>query len=86
MVSRVNQVLSDSVIVRPGRLTDGPGTGSVDAALALGRRGEITREDTALVIRETLHRPNTIRVAFDVLEGSTPVAVALDALAPAPLE
>jgi uncharacterized protein YbjT (DUF2867 family) len=76
----------DWTIVRPGRLTDGPGTGSVDAALALGRRGEITREDTALVIRETLHRPNTIRVAFDVLEGSTPVAVALDALAPAPLE
>src|SRR5918995_4120118 len=57
----------DWTIVRPGRLTDGPGAGSVDAALALGRSGEITREDTALVIRETLHRPNTIRVAFDVL-------------------
>src|SRR5215211_3964056 len=42
----------DWTIVRPGRLTDGPGTGTVDAALALGRRGDITREDTALVIRE----------------------------------
>jgi nucleoside-diphosphate-sugar epimerase len=76
----------DWTIVRPGRLTDGPGTGSVDAALALGRRGEITREDTALVIREALGRPNTIRVAFDVLEGPTPVGVALDALQPAPVE
>src|SRR3954468_10326698 len=33
----------DWTIVRPGRLTDAPGTGTVDAALALGRRGEITR-------------------------------------------
>ena len=76
----------DWTIVRPGRLTDGPGAGTVDAAPGLGRRGEITREDTALVIREALHRPNTVRVAFDVLEGPTPVGVALDALEPAPVE
>src|SRR5215204_5526797 len=76
----------DWTIVRPGRLTDGPGTGTVDAAVALGRRGEITREDTALVIREALHRPNTVRVAFDLLEGPTPVAAALDALEPVPVE
>ena len=76
----------DWTIVRPGRLTDAPGTGTVDAALALGRRGEITREDTALVIREALHRPNTVRVAFEVLEGPTPVGVALEALEPAPVE
>ena len=37
-------------------------------------------------IREALHRSNTVRVAFDVLEGPTPVAVALDALEPAPVE
>ena len=70
----------DWTIVRPGRLTDAPGTGSVDAARALGRRGEITRDDTALVILEALPRQSTIRVAFDVLEGPTPVAQALDAL------
>src|SRR5215217_8527645 len=55
-------------IVRPGRLTDEPGTGRVDAARALGRRGSITRDDTALVLLEALHEPATIRVAFDVLE------------------
>jgi uncharacterized protein YbjT (DUF2867 family) len=76
----------DWTIVRPGGLTDEPGTGKVDAARALGRRGEITREDTALVIREALHRPNTVRVAFEVLEGPTPVGVALEALEPAPVE
>ena len=70
----------DWTIVRPGRLTDEPGTGTVDAARALGRRGEITRDDTALVIAETLERPNTIHVAFDVLAGPTPVAEALSAL------
>ena len=70
----------DWTIVRPGRLTDAPGTGTVDAARALGRHGEITRDDTALVLAETLERPGLARVAFDVLEGPTPVGAALDAL------
>jgi uncharacterized protein YbjT (DUF2867 family) len=70
----------DWTIVRPGRLTDAPGTGRVDAARALGRRGEITREDTAHTLLEALQAPNTIRVAFDVLEGPTPVREALAAL------
>jgi uncharacterized protein YbjT (DUF2867 family) len=70
----------DWTIVRPGRLTDAPGTGTVDAARALGRSGEITRDDTALVLLEALRQPGTIRVAFDVLEGPTPVAEALRAL------
>ena len=70
----------DWTIVRPGRLTDAPGAGTVDAAPALGRSGEITRDDTALVLLESLQRPNTVRVAFEVLEGPTPVAQALDAL------
>ena len=70
----------DWTIVRPGRLTDAPGTGTVDAARALARRGEITRDDTALVLLEALLQPTTIRVAFDVLEGPTPVAEALRSL------
>src|SRR4051812_1902977 len=70
----------DWTIVRPGRLTDAPGTGRVDAARALGRRGEITREDTALVLLEALHEPRTIGVAFDVLAGDVPVAEALRTL------
>jgi uncharacterized protein YbjT (DUF2867 family) len=70
----------DWTIVRPGRLTDDPGTGTVDAARALGRRGEITRDDTALVLLESLERPRLARVSFDVLEGPTPVGEALDAL------
>jgi uncharacterized protein YbjT (DUF2867 family) len=70
----------DWTIVRPGRLTDTPGTGRIDAARALGRRGEITREDTALTVLEALQAPNTVRVAFEVLEGDTPVREAVGAL------
>jgi nucleoside-diphosphate-sugar epimerase len=70
----------DWTVVRPGRLTNEPGAGTVDAARGLGRRGEITRDDTALVLLETLRAPNTIGVAFDVLAGPTPVAEAVAAL------
>jgi hypothetical protein len=53
----------------------------VDAAPALGRRGEITRDDTALVLYESLMQPeSTTHVAFEVLEGPTPVAEAVRAL------
>jgi nucleoside-diphosphate-sugar epimerase len=70
----------DWTVVRPGRLTNEPGAGTVDAARGLGRRGEITRDDTALVLLETLRAPNTIGVAFEVLAGPTPVAEAVAAL------
>ena len=70
----------DWTVVRPGRLTDEPGAGTVDAARALGRSGEIPRDDTALTVVECLRQPSTIRVAFDVLEGPTPVAQAVAAL------
>ena len=70
----------DWTVVRPGRLTDEPGAGTVDASRGLGRSGEITRDDTALTILECLRHPNTIHVAFDVLEGPTPVADAVAAL------
>lgn len=70
----------DWTVVRPGGLTDDPGTGKVDAARGLGRYGQITRDDTALTLFEVLRHDNTIRVGFDVLGGSTPVAEAVRAL------
>jgi uncharacterized protein YbjT (DUF2867 family) len=70
----------DWTVVRPGRLTDDPGIGTIDAARVLARYGEITRDDTALVLLETLERPALARVDFDVLGGPTPVGEALDAL------
>jgi uncharacterized protein YbjT (DUF2867 family) len=70
----------DWTIVRPGGLTDEAGTGRVDAARALGRRGQIPREDVASVIVACLDEPGTIRVGFDLLAGDTPILEAVRAL------
>ena len=70
----------DHTIVRPGRLTDDPATGRVDAAVSLGRRGEITREDTARVLLATLTAANTHGKTFEVLAGETPIDEAVRAL------
>lgn len=71
-------------IVRPGRLTDDPGTGRVEAGENLGRSGargrSITRADTAAVLLAVLDTPSTIGRTFEVLEGETPIAEAIAAL------
>lgn len=70
----------DYTIVRPGKLTDEPGTGTVEAAVSLGRRDEIPREDAARVIVAALDKENTFGKIFEVLSGDTPVEEALDRL------
>jgi uncharacterized protein YbjT (DUF2867 family) len=69
-------------IVRPGRLTDDPGTGRVQAAPALAR-GDIPRDDVAAVLAEVLRVPGSAGVTFDVISGDTPIAEAISALAAA---
>ncbi len=72
----------DWTIVRPGRLTNEPGTGTVDLAPALGRRGEIPRDDVALVLYHCLLADNTVRAQFELLSGPVPVEVAVAAVEP----
>ena len=67
-------------IVRPGGLTDEPGTGRVEVAPALGRRGTVTRDDVAAVLVGCLDERRTVRATFDLLQGETPIAEALAAL------
>jgi uncharacterized protein YbjT (DUF2867 family) len=67
-------------IVRPGGLTDDPGTGLVEAAPALERSGRIPRDDVAAVLLAVLDSQNTTGVAFDVISGETPIAEAVSAL------
>ena len=76
----------DWTIVKPGHLVEGPGTGRIDAAVALGRRGDVPREDVAAVLAACLTLPNTIRSEFDVLAGSTPIEPALRAISGGPVE
>lgn len=64
-------------IVRPGKLTDAPGTGRVDIAKDLGRYGEIPRDDVARVLMMTLDSPNTVGRHFELLAGETPIDKAL---------
>jgi uncharacterized protein YbjT (DUF2867 family) len=67
----------DFTIVRPGGLTDDPGTGLVDAAPRLGRRGSIPRDDVAAVLLACLDEPATITMTFEVLSGDTPIDEAI---------
>ena len=69
----------DWTIVRPGLLTDDPGTGMVRAAASV-ERGEIPRDDVAAVLAAVLDEPGTIGVTFEVVGGTTPVLDAVAAL------
>ena len=70
----------DWTIVKPGRLTNEPGTGRIDAARKLGRSGSIARDDVALTILECLQATNTIRKEFEELSGEEPVSEAVAAI------
>lgn len=66
----------DWTILRPGALTDDPGTGRVLLAATTGR-GKVTRDDVAAVIAELLTTPSTAGLTLNLIEGSTPVGVAV---------
>jgi nucleoside-diphosphate-sugar epimerase len=69
----------DYTIVRPGYLTDEPGTGKVQIGQHL-ERGSVTRDDVAAVIAEALVVDNAIGKSFDLLNGETPIAEAVRTL------
>ncbi|WP_210481753.1 SDR family oxidoreductase [Naasia sp. SYSU D00948] len=69
----------DWTIVRPGGLTNDPGTGSVSIAPKLDR-GSIPRADVAAVIAELLTTGAGVRSQFELVSGPTPIAEAVAAL------
>src|SRR5215211_4601366 len=69
----------DWTIVRPGRLTDEPGSGLISVGADIGR-GEVARDDVAATLAATLEIDTTVDRAFTVLAGDTPVEDALRAL------
>jgi uncharacterized protein YbjT (DUF2867 family) len=70
----------DHTIVRPGSLTDDDGTGRIEAATSLGRRGEIPRDDVAATLLAVLDEPATIGKTFEVLGGEDEIVAALRGL------
>jgi uncharacterized protein YbjT (DUF2867 family) len=70
----------DWTIVKPGHLTDARGTGRVQVTRTFGRRGDVPRDDVALVLLECLQAPNTIGVEFELFEGDVPAREAVRSL------
>ncbi|MGE2833681.1 NAD(P)-binding oxidoreductase [Mycobacterium sp. SMC-4] len=68
-----------ATIIRPGALTDEPGTGRVRVAAHTGR-GSIPRADVAAVLVAALDAPQTGGHTFELIEGETPIDEALSDL------
>jgi uncharacterized protein YbjT (DUF2867 family) len=66
----------DWTVVRPGSLTNEPGTGTVTLDESVPR-GRITREDVAEVLLTVLDSPDTAARQFEVIGGPTPIAQAI---------
>ena len=71
----------DYTIVRPGSLTDDPGTGRVRLTTELGNRGPIPRDDVAAVLLVCLDAPETIGLIVEAFEGEQEIELAVRALA-----
>jgi uncharacterized protein YbjT (DUF2867 family) len=69
----------DYTIVRPGGLTDDPGTGRVRVGTNLDY-GNIPRDDVAAVLLAVLETPGTVGKTFELVSGDTPVDEALRTL------
>ena len=70
----------DFTLVRPGPLTNDPGTGRVEIGKPLDRSGSIPREDVAAVLLATLDADNTVKQTFDLLSGEEDIAESLASL------
>src|SRR3954452_1814226 len=66
----------DYTIVRPGPLTDDPGTARVTVGEDVGRAA-VTRDDVAAVIVGALDEPRTVGKTFVLVGGETPIPDAL---------
>jgi uncharacterized protein YbjT (DUF2867 family) len=69
----------DHTIVRPGGLTDDPGTGLVTVGTGI-ERGEIPRDDVAAVLLAVLETPSTVGKTFELVSGDTPIDEAVRGL------
>jgi uncharacterized protein YbjT (DUF2867 family) len=74
---RLKSSTLDYTIIRPGSLTEDEGTGMIEAAEQLGRRGEIPREDVARTFASALESEDTYHKTFEILSGETPIREAL---------
>ncbi len=69
----------DATILRPGKLTDDPGTGKVLLAPPPVDRDEVTRDDTAAVLAALLESPGTAGATLELRGGDQTVVEAVAA-------
>ncbi|MFC3695618.1 NAD(P)H-binding protein [Chenggangzhangella methanolivorans] len=69
----------DWIILRPGTLTDDPGSGRIRIGPAL-TYGSVPRDDVAETLAALVHAPRISRRILELTEGETPVADAIVAL------
>jgi nucleoside-diphosphate-sugar epimerase len=69
----------DWTILRPGRLTDDPGVGTVLLAPSVPG-GAVTRDDTAVVLVALLDAPGTVGQTLELVEGEDDVRAAVAAV------
>jgi uncharacterized protein YbjT (DUF2867 family) len=68
-------------IVRPGRLTDAPATGTIRLAAPPIPRGAVPRADVAAVIAALLDEPGTVPGTLELTSGDSTVAAAVRSVA-----
>ncbi|WP_158879858.1 NAD(P)H-binding protein [Amycolatopsis anabasis] len=66
----------DWTILRPGRLTDEPGTGNVHLADSVDR-AEVSRDNVAAVLVALLGEDRTVRRTLELVDGHTPIDEAI---------
>jgi uncharacterized protein YbjT (DUF2867 family) len=66
-------------IVRPGMLSDDPGTGRITVGTGL-ERGQVTRDDVAATLVAVLDEPRTSGLTFELLNGETEIPEAITQL------
>jgi uncharacterized protein YbjT (DUF2867 family) len=66
----------DHTIVRPGGLTEDPGTGRVTVGTGI-ERGSVPRDDVAAVLLAVLETPGSVGKTFELVSGDTPIEEAV---------
>jgi uncharacterized protein YbjT (DUF2867 family) len=76
----------DYTILRPGGLTDEPGTGLVTLSAGSLPRGMVPRQDVAAVVLWLLSTGSAVGATLELTGGATPISEAVAAFPPPPRE
>ena len=76
----LRKTILNYTIVRPGSLTNDNAKGEIEIDHKLNKFGKISRADVAKVLTSSLHDNGPKNKAFEILEGETLIAEALESI------